>query len=221
VTFDHRGFILTETRLTPVPLAPDIRLYLADEATALWERTETELGTLNLPPPFWAFAWAGGQALARYILDHPALVAGKKVLDFACGSGLVAIAAARAGAAHVTANDIDAFALAAVTLNAVENDVAVETRIGDLIGMQAVFDVILAGDIAYEQDTAARVTAWLEAQAQSGTLVLIGDPRRTYLAIDRLVSLAAYDVPVPRDLEDADIKRAEVYRFRSAGVMLD
>jgi predicted nicotinamide N-methyase len=219
VTFDYHAFILAETRLLPVPLAPEIRLYLADEATALWARTEAELGTLNLPPPFWAFAWAGGQALARYILDWPALVAGKKVLDFASGSGLVAIAAAKAGATRVTANDIDAFALAAVALNAAENDVTIKTCMGDMIGSQGDFDVILAGDIAYEAGTAARVTAWLEAQARAGTLVLIGDPRRTYLAIDRLVTLAAYDVPVPRDLEDADVKRAEVYRFRSSGVM--
>jgi predicted nicotinamide N-methyase len=217
VMFDHSRFILAETRLAAVPLAPEIRLHLADEATALWARTEVELGTLNLPPPFWAFAWAGGQALARYILDRPALVAGKSVLDFASGSGLVAIAAAKAGAGRVIANDIDAFALAAITLNGAENDVAIETRAGDMIGRRGDFDIVLAGDIAYEQDTAARVTDWLESLARAGTFVLIGDPGRAYLAVDRLVSLAAYDVPVPRALEDTDVKRAEVYRFRSAG----
>lgn len=214
-TFDHPSFIRAETRLAKVPLTPDIQLYLADEATALWERTETELGSLSLPPPFWAFAWAGGQALARYILDRPALVVGKRVLDLASGSGLVAIAAAKAGAAHVIANDIDAFALAAIALNSLENKVVIETRGGDIIGRESDFDVVLAGDIAYEQETAARVTHWLEILAKNGTDVLIGDPRRAYLARDRLVALAAYDVPVPRALEDADIKRAEVYRFRN------
>jgi predicted nicotinamide N-methyase len=217
VTFDHCRFILAETRLAAVPLAPDIRLHLADEATALWARTEVELGALNLPPPFWAFAWAGGQALARYILDRPALVARKSVLDFASGSGLVAIAAAKAGAGRVVANDIDAFALAAIALNSAENNVAIETCAGDMIGTRCDFDIVLAGDIAYDRETAARVTAWLESLAQAGTLVLIGDPRRAYLAVDRLIALATYDVPVPRALEDADVKKAEVYRFRSSG----
>jgi predicted nicotinamide N-methyase len=220
MTFDHARFIKSETRLAAAPLLPEIRLYLADEATALWEKTETELGRLNLPPPFWAFAWAGGQALARYILDHPALVAGKHVLDFASGCGLAAIAAAKAGARHVVANDIDTFALAAVALNAAENNVMIETRPGDIIGDESHFDVILAGDIAYERDTARRVTDWLEALALKGMDVLIGDPRRTYLASDRLAPLAAYDVPVSRSLEDTDMKKAEVYRFRSSTVRL-
>lgn len=213
---DQVRFIRTETRLLAPPLVPEIRLYLADEATALWEKTEAELETLQLPPPFWGFAWAGGQALARYILDRPEIVAGKNVLDFACGSGLVAIAAAKAGAARVLANDIDPFALAAVALNAAENNVHIETRLGDMIGAKPGFDIVMAGDIAYEQDTAKRVADWLEGLSRTGTHVLIGDPRRTYLALDRLVSLAAYDVPVPRTIEDADIKRAEVYRFRRA-----
>ena len=216
MTFDHRQFILTETRLVSPPLVPEIRLHLAEEATALWARTEAELATLNLPPPFWAFAWAGGQALARYLLDRPELVAGKRVLDVASGAGIVAIAAAKAGAAQVTANDIDDFALAAITLNADVNHVAIETRGGDMIGAPADFDVVLAGDIAYERDTAKRMTDWLAALARAGTQVLVGDPRRTYLALDRLVPLATYDVPVPRALEDADVKRAEVYRFREA-----
>jgi predicted nicotinamide N-methyase len=216
MTFDRARFIKSETRLAAAPLLPEIRLYLADEATALWERTEAELGGLHLPPPFWAFAWAGGQALARHILDNPTLVAGKHVLDFASGCGLAAIAAAKAGARHVIANDIDAFALVAVALNAAENNVTIETCPGDIIGAESHFDVILAGDIAYEQDTARRVTDWLEALAQRGIDVLIGDPRRAYLASDRLAPIAAYDVPVSRLLEDKDVKRAEVYRFRSA-----
>lgn len=216
VTFDYERFIRAETNLSRAPLVPEIRLRLAEEATALWAKTEAELDALQLPPPFWAFAWAGGQALARYILDRPALIAGKTVLDFACGSGLVAIAAARAGARHVTANDIDSFALAATLFNAAENAVTIETRAGDMIGAAVDFDVVLAGDIAYEQETARRVVDWLDGLARTGTLVLVGDPRRTYLARDRLVPLAAYDVPVSRALEDADVKRAEVFGFRSA-----
>jgi predicted nicotinamide N-methyase len=216
VTFDHRQFILAETRLVAPPLVPEIRLHLAEEATALWARTEAELATLNLPPPFWAFAWAGGQALARYLLDRPELVAGKRVLDVASGAGIVAIAAAKAGAAQVTANDIDDFALAAIALNAEVNHVGIDTRGGDMIGAFVDADIVLAGDIAYERDTAQRMTDWLAALARAGTHILVGDPRRTYLALDRLVPLAAYDVPVPRALEDADVKRAEVYRFREA-----
>jgi predicted nicotinamide N-methyase len=216
LTHDYARFIRAETRLAVVPLVPEIRLYLADEATALWERTEAELDALHLPPPFWAFAWAGGQALARYILDRPELVAGKTVLDVASGSGLVPIAAAKAGAAHVAANDIDAFALAAVTLNAAANDVAIAIRAGDMIGTKVIFDVVLAGDIAYEQETARRIADWLEDLSRAGTRVLIGDPRRAYLALDRLDSLAAFDVPSLRTIEDADVKCAEVFRFRSA-----
>jgi predicted nicotinamide N-methyase len=214
---DHARFIRAETRLIAVPLVPEIRLYLADEATALWEKTEVELNLLHLPPPFWAFAWAGGQALARYILDRPDFVAGKSVLDVASGSGLVAIAAAKAGAARVVANDIDPFALSAALLNAAENNAVIETHAGDMIGTKVAFDVILAGDIAYEQETSARVSDWLERLARAGADVLIGDPRRAYLAIDRLVPLAAYDVPVPRTIEEADMKRASVYRFSGEG----
>jgi predicted nicotinamide N-methyase len=132
---DRAAFILAHTRLIATPLAPEIHLHLADEATDLWQKTEDELGRIGLPPPFWAFAWAGGQALARYILDHPELVAGRRALDFASGSGLVAIAAAKAGAASVEASEIDEFALAAIGLNAAQNGVSVAARAGDLIGL--------------------------------------------------------------------------------------
>jgi predicted nicotinamide N-methyase len=216
MTFNYVHFIKSETRLTVVPLLPEIRLHLADEATALWQKTEAELGNLNLPPPFWAFAWAGGQALARHLLDHPTLVAGKRVLDFASGCGLGAIAAAKAGARSVVANDIDPFALAAAKLNAAENNVTIETCAGDIIGIENDFDVILAGDIAYERDTAERVTNWLETLAQKGKEVLIGDPRRAYLATEKLEPFATYDVPVSRVLEDTDVKKAAVFRFRNA-----
>ena len=212
---DRAQFIRANTRLLPVPLAPEIKLYIADEATELWQKTEDELGQMNLPPPFWAFAWAGGQALARYILDHPDLVAGKHVLDFASGSGLVAIAAAMAGALRVEANEIDAFALAAVGLNAAENGVSIGQREGDIIGADEGWNVVFAGDVSYERDMAARVTDWLEKLALAGTEVLVGDPGRSYLAHDRLVSLVEYDVPVSRALEDTDVKKAQVFTFRS------
>lgn len=208
------GFIRRETVLRPVPHAPEISLHVADEATALWMRTEEELGEMGLPPPFWAFAWAGGQALARHVLDHPRHVAGKRVLDFASGSGLVAIAAALAGAAMVEAAEIDPFAKAAIALNAEANGVAVTLLEGDRIGRDEGWDTVLAGDICYERELAARVCAWLESLAARGADVLIGDPGRAYLPRGRLEEVAAYQVPVTRELEDAEIKRASVWRFR-------
>ena len=211
---DPIAFIRAETRLRPVPHAPEIRLHVADEATDLWQKTEEELGTLGLPPPFWAFAWAGGQALARYILDHPETVRGRTVLDFASGSGLVAIAAAKAGAGEVSACDIDAFALAAIGLNAEANGVAIGALQADLVGQDHGWDTVLAGDICYERDTAERVVAWLQALGRRGATVLIGDPGRSYLPKDALEALKTYEVPVTRSLEDAEIKRSSVWRFR-------
>jgi predicted nicotinamide N-methyase len=208
------AFIRAHTRLLPVPHAPEIVLHLADEATALWQKTEEELGEMGLAPPFWAFAWAGGQALARYILDRPALVAGRRVLDFASGSGLVAIAAAKAGAAHVEACDIDPFAATAIALNAAANGLRVEARLTDCVGADAGWDIVLAGDICYQQDIAERVTVWLSNLHRRGAVVLVGDPGRSYLPTDRLEALATYAVPVTRALEDAEIKRTSVWRFR-------
>jgi predicted nicotinamide N-methyase len=214
VIADRKAFIRDNTRLLPVPHAPEISLYTADEATELWQRTEDELGEIGLPPPFWAFAWAGGQALARYILDNPEIVAGRRVLDFASGSGLVAIAAARAGASRVEACEIDDFAIEAMALNALENGVVIEPRQGDLVGLDEGWDVVLAGDVSYERDMAARVTDWLDGLRQRGAIVFIGDPGRSYLAKDRLESVAHYRIPVTRSLEDADIKETRVWRFR-------
>jgi predicted nicotinamide N-methyase len=211
---DPLAFIRAETRLLPVPHAPEILLHVADEATELWRRTEEELGEIGLAPPFWAFAWAGGQALARYILDHPESVRGKRVLDFASGSGLVAIAAMKAGAAEAAACDIDAFAVAAIALNAGANGVAVAPVQADLVGQDEGWDAVLAGDICYERDLAARVTGWLMSLSARGATVLIGDPGRSYLPRERLENLAFYQVPVTRTLEDADIKKTGVWRFR-------
>lgn len=211
---DRRAFIRDNTRFLSVPHAPEISLHLADEATELWQKTEDELGEIGLPPPFWAFAWAGGQALARYVLDDPVVVAGKRVLDFASGSGLVAIAAAKAGAAAVEACDIDAFAVEAIGLNAEANGVRIAARLGDLVGLDAGWDVVLAGDVSYERDMAKRVTDWLDALRTRGARILIGDPGRAYLAKDRLEQVASYRVPVTRALEDAEIKQTGVWRFR-------
>ena len=210
----RRTFILANTKILPVPHAAEISLHVADDSTALWLKTEEELGELGLPPPFWAFAWAGGQALARYILDHPETVRGKRVLDFASASGLVAIAAAIAGASHVTACDIDPFATTAIEINAGINDVHVDTILANVIGQEGNWDVVLAGDVSYEKEMARQVIDWLWELNDTGLTVLIGDPGRTYLARDRLESIATYRVPVSRDLEDSEIKKSSVWRFK-------
>ncbi|WP_018387467.1 methyltransferase [Ancylobacter sp. FA202] len=215
VIADPDSFIRTETACLAPPLVPEITLHLATESLPIWQRTEEELGEIGLPPPFWAFAWAGGQALARYILDHPETVRGKRVLDFASGSGLVGIAAAKAGAARVACADIDPFAHAAIALNAALNEAATVTVLTtDVVGTQGGWDVVLAGDIAYERDLAARVFAWLEALSAQGADVWIGDPGRSYLPRDRLEKVADYAVPVSRELEDSEIKATSVWRPR-------
>jgi predicted nicotinamide N-methyase len=216
-TRDRLAFIRAHTRLLPVPHAPEIALHVAQEATELWQKTEEELATIGLPPPFWAFAWAGGQALARYVLDHPEIVRGRHVLDFASGSGLAAIAAAKAGAAEVIAADIDAFAAGAIGLNAEANGVSIEARLDDLLGLDQGWEVILAGDICYERELAAQVIDWLSALSARGATVLIGDPGRSYLPKDRLTEVATYQVPVTRALEDAEIKKSSVWRLKGEG----
>ena len=210
---DREAFIRAHTRLLPVPYAPELALHVAEEATELWQKTEDELAVIGLPPPFWAFAWAGGQALARYLLDHPEIVAGRRMLDFASGSGLVAIAAAKAGAGPVEACDIDAFAAAAIAINATANTVVVTPRCEDLIGRDEGWDVVCAGDVCYEREMAERVIGWLSGLSARGATVLIGDPGRSYLPRERLEALATYEVPVTRALEDAEIKRSSVWRL--------
>jgi predicted nicotinamide N-methyase len=208
----RRAFILANTRRQSPPHTPELELHLADEVTPIWRLTEEELGELGLPPPFWAFAWAGGQALARYLLDHPAEVASKRVIDFATGSGIVAIAAMKAGAAQVLAADIDPFCAAAVALNAAANDVAVEfTDIDLLETWPPAADLILAADICYEKPMAEAVMAWLGTAYAAGTRVLIGDPGRSYFPKSGLVQLAEYRVPTSRELEDAEIKHTAVW----------
>jgi len=208
------GFIRANTAVESPPLLPEIRLHLATEMTPIWYAIEETLAQNNLPPPYWAFPWVGGQALARYLIDRPETVRGRRVLDFASGSGLVAIAAMKAGAAEVTACDIDPFAIAAIGVNAQANGVAVTPLATDIIGLDEGWDAVLAGDICYEHDLAARVTDWLFALSRRGATVLIGDPGRSYLPKDRLENLALYEVPVTRTLEDSDIKKSNVWRFR-------
>ena len=211
---DEAGFIAANTRLLPVPLVPEIRLHVAHEAVPIWQRTEEELGEIGLPPPFWAFAWAGGQALARYVLDTPETVRGRHVLDLASGSGLVAIAAARAGAASVLAADIDAFAVAAIRLNAAANAVTVTATGADLLGSPPpACDTVLVGDLFYERELAGRVLKFLDAAHEQGSLVLIGDPGRSYLPKARLEQIAEYCVPQTRELEDAETKHTTVWRL--------
>ena len=209
---DRRAFILENTRLQAPPHTPELRLHLADEITPIWKLTEEALAELGLPPPFWAFAWAGGQALARYVLDRPELVAGKRVLDFASGSGIVGIAAARAGAAHVLCADIDGFCAEAAALNAAANGVSIESTDADLLDAAPPdVDVLLVADICYEKPLAERVMAWLGAAKAAGTTVLMGDPGRSYFPRTGLTKLAEYQVPTTRELEDQEVKMTAVW----------
>ena len=209
---DPAAFILANTRLQPVPHAPEISLWLADEITPIWRLTEEELGELGLPPPFWAFAWAGGQGLARWLIDNPQEVAGRRVLDLATGSGLVGIAAVKAGAASVLCSDIDPFCAAAVALNAAANKAPLDFTDANLLDAPPPeVDVICAGDVFYEQPMAGRVLAWLTAAADRGIRVLVGDPLRTYFPKDGFDLLAEYEVPTTRELEDSAVKRTRVW----------
>ena len=212
---DPRQFILENTGVMSPPHVPEVQLHLADEAHDLWLKTEEELEEIGLPPPFWAFAWAGGQGLARYILDHPESVAGKRVVDFASGSGLVAIAAMRVGAGSVLAADIDPWTGTAIELNAGLNGVAVGYTRDDLVGTDIHADVLLAGDVFYDQAFAKALIPWFERLASSGVAVLVGDPGRAYLPKDRLESLGVYQVPVTRALEDSEVKKTTVWQFTS------
>jgi predicted nicotinamide N-methyase len=209
----RRAFILENTRLQTPPHTPELTLRLADEITPIWRLTEEALQEIGLPPPFWAFAWAGGQALARYILDNPAIVAGKAVVDFASGSGIVAIAAAKASAVRVLAADIDPFCGEALALNADANGVGIDFTGDDLLDAPPPTwaDVILAGDICYERPLADRVMAWLGAARAAGKTVLIGDPGRSYFPREGLEKLAEYQVHTTRELEDMEIKKTAVW----------
>lgn len=206
-------FILENTTLQNLAFVPELQLHLADEAHDLWHKTEQELAMIGLPPPFWAFAWAGGQGVARYILDHPHWVQGKNVLDFAAGSGLVGIAAMKAGAQSVIANDIDVFSMPAIALNAAANQVVIQQVADNLIGQDHGWDVVLAGDVFYDKSLVDLLMPWFRQLVKRGALVLMGDPGRTYLPKNDLVEQALYQVPVTLALEDTEIKNTRVWRF--------
>jgi predicted nicotinamide N-methyase len=210
------GLIRDVTRLAPVPLVPEIRLHQASEPISLWEHTELAAGRTGLAPPFWGFAWPGGQALARYLLDHPEVAGGQHVVDIGSGSGLVAIAAAQAGAATVAAYDTDPLAAAAIAINAAANGETVTAICADVLddaGLPAAgTGLVLAGDAFYQRDLAGRMMRFLLRARARGAAVLVGDPGRAYLPRDRLVALATYDVPGLAALEDADRKRTTVWR---------
>ena len=214
MTLDRRAFILQHTRLQRPPHTPELQLHLATEVEPIWRQTEEALSRTGLDPPFWAFAWAGGQALARYLLDHPAEAAGLRVLDFATGSGLVAIAAMKAGAASVLASDVDPFCEAAVALNAGANDVEISfTGQNLLLDDPPEADAIYAGDICYEWPLADQVRQWLQAAHRRGTRVLIGDPGRAYLPREGLRLLARYEIETTRELEDREVRSTGVFIF--------
>lgn len=218
-TADHHIAVMASTTLQPVPLVPEIVLQCAANAYDVW--TLTSAGDESAPMPFWAFPWAGGQALARYLLDHPDLVAGRRVLDLAAGSGLVAIAAAIAGAADVIANDIDPYAAAAQELNAHANGVTLVALTADLLGddvpdadLPAV-DIVLAGDVCYERQLADRMLGFLTRAHGRGADVLLGDPGRTYIPRAQLTEMASYDVPTTLELEDQQTKRTTIWTLRA------
>jgi len=214
---DAVAFIRGTTTIAAPPLVPELRLHLATEITPIWQATEEMLAQSGVPAPFWAFAWVGGQALARYLLDHAETVAGREVLDFGSGSGLVAIAAARAGAARVAASEIDPIAAAAIALNATLNGVAIDIVTEDMLDASPLpCGVLLAGDVCYERPMAERVTNLLRRCAARGSLVLLGDPGRTYLPCGGLVERARYAVPVSRELEDREVRDGVVWEVLAA-----
>lgn len=207
---EWRAMVRTRTAPSPVALVPEITIWQATELTPLWHATSAELRRYDASP-FWAFPWAGGQALARHLLDHPEIVRGKRVLDFATGSGLVGIAAARSGAARVVGADTAPFCEAVVPMNAELNGVALELRLDDLLGLPLEgFDVVLAGDVFYEQPLAGRALAWLRTLAAAGLTVLAGDPGRLYSPREGVRDLARYEVPVSREIEERPIMRTWV-----------
>ena len=218
---DPADFIRANTELAHPPLVRELKLHLATDAVALWEMTETELQVAGVPPPFWAFVWAGGQALARFLIDTPETVGGRRVLDVAAGGGVAGLAALWASAAHVTANEIDGFAITAIEMNARANDLerGLEIVERDMLDEPVLandggplWDVVLAGDVCYERPMAERMLAWLKRHANAGALVLIGDPGRAYVPEDGVRELGCYDVPTPLALEDREIRRTRVLR---------
>lgn len=212
---DPGDLVRWRTALSSPPIVPELRLHLADDMDAAWAGLQEELDDGDLPPPFWAFAWLGGQAVARHVLDGPGLVRGLDVLDLATGSGLCALAARLAGAETVTAVDVDPYAVAAVGLNAAANGLSVEARCADLLDRPPpAVDVVLAGDVFYDAAMSERVRPWLLAAAAAGRRVVVGDPGRHYLPRELMTEVGAYDVPTTRELEGVELKRVRVYELR-------
>lgn len=212
---DPEGFIARNTALETPAMVPEFRLWLATEYVPIWQATEAWLEEQNVDPPYWAFCWPGGQAVARYLLDHPTLVEGKRVIDFAAGSGISSMAAARAGAASVVANDIDALSLVAARLNATANGLVLETSSEDwLAGSDGApdADVVIAGDVCYEREMSVRALAWLRGHAAKGRLVLLGDPGRNYFSAQGLEELARYEIPTSLQLENRGMRETVVWR---------
>ena len=210
---DPEAFIRAHTPLGRAALVPEQNQYLATEITPIWQATETWLAQENIAPPFWAFAWPGGQVMARHILDAPSLVAGRRVLDFAAGGGIAALAAARAGAAHVEANEIDRLAVAAIRLNAAQNGLAVQATFGDIVGSTCRWDMILAGDVCYEAPMTRHIMPWLRGMADQAE-IWVADPGRAYLPGQGLETLAEYAVDTTLELEDQPQRRTVLYRLR-------
>lgn len=208
-------FVRAHTALGRAPLVPEIVLYLAGEVTPIWRATEEWLDAFNLPPPYWAFAWTGGQGLARHVLDNPSAVTGRRVLDFAAGSGIAAIAAACAGAANVEAADIDRLAVTAIGLNAAANGVEVTASAADVVGADCRWDLILAGDVCYEARTAEHILPWLHRMAATAE-VWIADPGRAYLPTHGLAAFNSYRVPIAFDLESVTEREVTLYRLSPA-----
>jgi predicted nicotinamide N-methyase len=208
---DPDTFIRAHTTIASAPLVPELRLHLATEITPMWQATEEWLSKQGIEPPYWAFPWVGGQALARFVLDHPDVIRNQRVLDFGAGSGLVAIAAARCGA-HVTAADLDPIAGAAIALNAALNKVELDVLIDDVIDRDGPWSVVLAGDMFYERQLAARAWPWLKRLAEKEVTVMLGDPGRAFLPATGLTELARYSVPTSKELEDREIRDVRVLR---------
>ena len=210
-----KAFIRANTQLLAPPLVPEIVLHLAEESLPIWRKTEEELGEMNVPPPFWAFAWAGGQALARFIFDHPETVCGHSVVDIGAGAGITSIAAVKCGASSVLAADIDYFSVAACRINAEANDVEFNITQDDLLEAEPpACKVLFMADVFYERELSDRIMAFAGKAATRGADVLVGDPQRSYFPRSRFDKVAEYHVPVTRELEDSEIKRAAVWRLR-------
>jgi predicted nicotinamide N-methyase len=212
---DPEGFIRANTALEAPAMVPEFKLWLASEYVPIWQATEAWLDEQNVDPPYWAFCWPGGQAIARYLLDNPILVEGRRVIDFAAGSGVSSLAAARAGAASVLTNDIDALSLVAARLNARANDLALDVSMDDwLAGPEGTpdADIVIAGDVCYERDMSTRALAWLRGHARLGRLVLLGDPGRNYFSAQGLEERARYEIPTSLQLENRGMRETVVWR---------